>query len=169
MSGFASLEPALTARLTFDPPFPIGSLNNGISLQIVPINGGTVKSEPEFSGPEVDAEFIFGSDHVHIDPSMKNVRINVAAVLKNKDGSLIHYNYKGIIDMTPEGMAILTGSPDAKTTAFGSVFTHVDFETGAGHLKSLETSKFIGCSRFVVEAGKPVVVESKISKAVYKS
>ena len=117
-----------------------------------------MKSEPGFSGPEVDAEFIFGSDHVHIDPSMKNTRINVAAVLKNKDGSLIHYNYKGIIDMTPEGLAILTGSPDAKTTAFGSIFTHVDFETGAGHLKSLETSKFIGCSRFVVSPCTPIPI-----------
>ncbi|CZR52480.1 uncharacterized protein PAC_02357 [Phialocephala subalpina] len=168
MSGFASLEPALTARLTFDAPFPIGSLGSGISLQVAPINGGTVRSEPGFSGPEVDAEFIFGSDHVHIDPPMKNVRINVKAVLKNKDGSLIHYSYTGIIEMTPEGVAILMGSPDAKTTPFGSIFTHVDFETGAENLKSLETSKFVGCSRFVVEEGKPVVVESKISKVVYK-
>jgi len=155
-------------QLTFDPPFPIGSLNNGISLQVAPINGGTVKSEHGFSGPEVDAEFIFGSDHVQVDPSMKNVRINVKAVLKNKDGCLIHYSYTGIIEMTPEGLAILTGSPDAKTTPFGKIFTHVDFETGAEHLKGLETSKFIGCSRFLVEAGKSVVVESKISKVVYK-
>jgi len=99
---------------------------------------------------------------------MKNARINVKAVLKNKDGNLIHYGYTGIIEMTPEGVAILTGSPDAKTTPFGSIFTHVDFETGVKDLKSLETNKFVGCSRFVVKEGKPVVVESKISKVIYK-
>lgn len=127
-----------------------------------------MKSEPGYS-PEIDAEFVFGSDHVKVDPDFKNVRINVQAVLKNKDGSLISYSYKGIIETTPESMAIQLGSPDAKTTEYGTIFTHVDFETGAEHLKVLEKSKFVGCSHFVVEPGKPPVVESKISRVVYKA
>ena len=40
------------------------------------------------------------------------------------------------------------------------------FETGDEKLKDLETRVFIGAGRFVVEQGKPVVVEYKISKAV---
>ena len=40
------------------------------------------------------------------------------------------------------------------------------FETGDEKLKDLETGVFIGAGRFVVEQGKPVVVEYKISKAV---
>jgi RNA polymerase I-specific transcription initiation factor RRN6 len=99
---------------------------------------------------------------------MKNVRINVQAVLKNKGGSLVHYTYKGILEMTPESIAILTGSPDAKTTEFGKIFTHVNFETGVQELKGLETGIFVGCSRFLVEEGKAPVVESRISRVVYK-
>lgn len=157
-------------QLTFDAPYPVGTLNKGIVLQIAPINAGTVTTEPGFSGPKLDAEIIYGSDHVHLDPSMKFARINVNAVLKNKpDGSLIHYNYHGILEMTPGGVAILMGSPDAATTAYGDAFTHVDFETGAEDLKGLETSKFVGCSHFVVEPGKPPVVESKVSRIVYKA
>ena len=40
------------------------------------------------------------------------------------------------------------------------------FETGDEKLKDLETGVFLGAGRFVVEKGKPVVVEYKISKAV---
>ena len=40
------------------------------------------------------------------------------------------------------------------------------FETGDEKLKDLETGVFIGAGRFVIEKGKPVVVEYKISRAV---
>ena len=40
------------------------------------------------------------------------------------------------------------------------------FETGDEKLKDLETGVFVGAGRFVVEKGKPVVVEYKISKVV---
>lgn len=153
-------------QLTFDTPQAVGNLNSGIILQVAAINSGTVKSEVTFS-PKIDAEFTFGSDHVHIDPSMKHVRINVQAVLKNEDGNLISYSYKGLMEITPESRKVLLGSPYAETTQFGNIFTHIDFETGAEHLKSLETCKFVGCSRFLIEDGKPPVVESKISKLVY--
>ena len=40
------------------------------------------------------------------------------------------------------------------------------FETGDEKLKDLETGVFVGAGHFVVEKGKPVVVEYKVSKAV---
>ena len=40
------------------------------------------------------------------------------------------------------------------------------FETGEEKLKDLELSTFVGAGRFVVEWGKPVVVEYKLSKVV---
>ncbi len=40
------------------------------------------------------------------------------------------------------------------------------FETGDEKLRSLESSVFVGAGRFVVEKGKPVVVEYKLSKAI---
>lgn len=40
------------------------------------------------------------------------------------------------------------------------------FETGEEKLKDLELSTFVGAGRFVVEQGKPVIVEYKLSKVV---
>lgn len=40
------------------------------------------------------------------------------------------------------------------------------FETGDEKLKNLETGVFLGAGHFVVEKGKPAVVEYKVSKAV---
>lgn len=155
-------------KITFDPVFPIGSVSSGPSLSVGPLSGGTFTSEPNFE-PQIDAVFVNGVDHVYVDPSFKHVRINVQAVLKNKDESFISYTYKGIIEMNPEGAEFFAGSPNAKTTDYGSSFSHVNFETGAGHLKALETSLFVGSARFLIEPGKPPTVETKISRVVHKS
>ena len=40
------------------------------------------------------------------------------------------------------------------------------FETGDDKLKDLELGVFVGAGRFIVENGKPAVVEYKISKIV---
>ena len=40
------------------------------------------------------------------------------------------------------------------------------FETGDEKLKDLELGVFVGAGRFLVEKGKPAVVEYKISKVV---
>ena len=40
------------------------------------------------------------------------------------------------------------------------------FETGDEKLKDLELGVFVGSGRFLVEEGKPAVVEYKISKVV---
>lgn len=42
--------------------------------------------------------------------------------------------------------------------------THVKFETGHPQLKVLENKVFVGSGRFILEAGKPVTVEYKISE-----
>lgn len=42
--------------------------------------------------------------------------------------------------------------------------THVKFETGHPELKVLENKVFVGSGRFILEAGKPVTVEYKISE-----
>ena len=46
-----------------------------------------------------------------------------------------------------------------------NIVIEMKFETGDEKLKDLETGVFVGAGRFVVEKGKPVVVEYKISKA----
>ncbi|EXJ71838.1 uncharacterized protein A1O5_04339 [Cladophialophora psammophila CBS 110553] len=162
MSGFASLQPALTARLTFKPPVVIGNVNRGGQQFIALINeGGSLKSEPGFS-PAVDAEFVFGTDHFWVSPDQSYATIDVKAAMKNADGATISYMYNGIIEINEEFGKILMGSPDAKTVDFGLVFTH----TGASPLKGLENARFVGTSRFIMEEGKPQVIEMKISKIV---
>ena len=51
-------------------------------------------------------------------------------------------------------------------TSVNEAVIHMDFETGEEKLKVLELSKFVGAGRFLVEAGKPVTVEYKLSKVV---
>ena len=40
------------------------------------------------------------------------------------------------------------------------------FETGDEKLKELELNTFVGAGRFVVEQGKPLTVEYKLSKVM---
>ncbi|KAI9871043.1 MAG: hypothetical protein M1830_003504, partial [Pleopsidium flavum] len=139
MSGFPSLQPAMTVLVSIDPPLGVGAYSKGTPLAVVPMTGGTVKSESGFS-PEIDAEFVgTGNDYIHNDPSGKHMRLNAHGVLKNKDGAMIYINYTGVVDITPELGAILGGSPDAKTTDFGNSFIEMRFETGEEKLKDLET------------------------------
>lgn len=44
------------------------------------------------------------------------------------------------------------------------VVTQVQFETGNEELKGLETKLFVGAGRFILENGKPTIVEYKISE-----
>ena len=51
-------------------------------------------------------------------------------------------------------------------TATFPVVTHILFETGSKDLKLMEQKVYIGSGRFIVEAGKPTIVEYKISEVV---
>lgn len=48
----------------------------------------------------------------------------------------------------------------------GIAVTEIKFETGHESLKELETGVFVAAGRFVVEHGKPIMVEYKVSKVV---
>jgi hypothetical protein len=131
------------------------------SLQ--PIESGTITSEHGFPIP-LQAEVIHGADYVRAEASPTHMRINVKAVLKSKDGSLISYSYKGLIEVNDEFLAIYSGSPDAETTSYGNSLTHIIFETGSESLKELEHSLFIGSAHFVVEENGKFLIETKISR-----
>ena len=47
-----------------------------------------------------------------------------------------------------------------------SAVIEMRFETGQENLKDLELGMFVGSGRFLVEEGKPVIVEYKLSKVV---
>ncbi|EXJ84801.1 hypothetical protein A1O3_05473 [Capronia epimyces CBS 606.96] len=143
----------------------VGKVDSGSQLSVALVDTGTVKSEPGFS-PAIDAKVEFGTDHFNVTDDHRFVHLDVKAVLTNNDGATISYTYKGHLEVTPELGLIFAGSPEAKTTDFGNGFTHITFETGAAHLKSLESARFVGTSRFIVQDGKGPVIETKISKIV---
>ena len=130
------------------------------------MTGGTVKSEAGFS-TSIDAEFVgTGNDYIRNDPSGTQMRLNAHGVVKDKSGSMIYLTYTGVVDITPELGAILSASPEAKTTDFGNSFIEMRFETGDEKFKELETGTFVGAGRFRYEKGSPIVVEYKVSKVI---
>ncbi|KAF2491730.1 hypothetical protein BU16DRAFT_565431 [Lophium mytilinum] len=165
MSGFPSLQPAFTVLLQATIPYDVGSVATGGGLQITPIVTGSIKSEPGFE-PAIDGEVVYGSDYVRPEPGQTHARINVNAAIKTVDGAFLSYSYTGIIRLTEQFVKILLQSPDATTTDFGDAFTQIKIETGAEHLKSLEHDLFVGSAHFVVEEGKPMIIETKVSKVI---
>ncbi|GFF84542.1 hypothetical protein IFM47457_06510 [Aspergillus lentulus] len=166
MSEFPSLQPAFTVQVTIDLGFAVGSASRSNSLQVVPMTGGTVKSDPGYS-LALDAEFVgTGNDYIHADPDNKHLRLNAHGVIKTKDEALLYMNYTGVVTMGPAEQAVFSGKADDGATAFGNSFTHFTFETGDERYKEFENRVFVGQGRFRVEKGKPIVVEYKVSQVV---
>lgn len=77
--------------------------------------------------------------------------------------------YKGTVALTPGVVALLTGSPDGKTTEYGDSFVNFSFETGSAKYKELQNGIYVAAGHFVKEPGqKGLIVEYKVSKAVIK-
>jgi len=165
MSGFPSLQPALTVRAKIDPGWSIGSAARGTPLTVVPMVGGTVKSEPGFE-PAVDAELHgVGYDYIRGDATGGHLRLDVRSQLKTSDGELLAMYYKGPVFTSPSVMKVLGGASDMKTTEYGDSFMFFEFETGSDKYKSLETMTFCAAGHFEVSGGD-TVVEYKVSRVV---
>ncbi|PYI19370.1 hypothetical protein BO86DRAFT_384652 [Aspergillus japonicus CBS 114.51] len=167
MSGYPTLQPAFTIQVVIDAPLGVGSASRQNSLQVVPMTGGTIKSEPGFS-PALDAEFVgVGNDYIHADADGKHLRLNAHAVAKPKDDAdLIYLNYTGVVTLAPEVQAVFAGTAGDGSTPFGNAFTHFTFETGSARYKDLETRVFVAQGRFNIEKGKPTVVEYRVSQVL---
>ncbi|KAL8657517.1 MAG: hypothetical protein Q9226_001831 [Calogaya cf. arnoldii] len=131
------------------------------------MTGGTAISHADFS-PTIDAVLDSrGNDYIRVDPDGKHMRLDAHTVLKDKNlGSSVYAHYTGVVDMTPELGAILSGKDDAKSTEFGNSFVHFNFETGDEKLKALENGVFVGAGRFVLEKDRPITVEYRISQVI---
>ena len=91
------------------------------------------------------------------------LRLDVRSFFKdNKTGITFGLFYTGNVAIDQSIGLVLSGSPDAKTTAWGRVVTQVNFAAGGG-LEELEKRVFVGSGRFVVE-GDGAWVEYKISE-----
>ncbi|KAK3328860.1 hypothetical protein B0H66DRAFT_596471 [Apodospora peruviana] len=172
MSGFPKLIPAFTIHVVIDPPSAIGPVAHGNNLLHVVIkpNAGSITSVDNYP-IRLDAEFAHGSDFIRMDPDGKHVRLEVHSAIRDKQtNGLLRFNYTGIIntDVSAGSAAgkIFTGSPEAKTTDFGEAFIHATFETGVPELAAIQHKLFVGGGRFILEEGKPTVVEYKLSEVV---
>ncbi|KAL5117872.1 hypothetical protein ACEQ8H_004190 [Pleosporales sp. CAS-2024a] len=162
MSGYPKLTPAFTVRVNIDAPMPVGG-QAGSSLVIVPMVGGTIKSEEGFE-PKFDGELHgTGYDYIHNDASGTHMRLDVRSQVKAADSTILAMYYKGTVALTPGVKAILSGSSDAKTTEFGDSFVSFSFETGSDKFKDLENGVYVASGRFVVEK-EGVVVEYRVGK-----
>ncbi|KAE8145336.1 hypothetical protein BDV25DRAFT_144741 [Aspergillus avenaceus] len=167
MSGYPTLKPAFTVQVTIDLPLAVGSASRSSPLQVVPMTGGIVKSDPSFS-TAIDAQFVgVGNDYIHADPDGKHMRLNAHGVLKTADDALIYLNYTGVCALTDAEKAVFSGTAPAGPTPFGNLFTHFTFETGDERYKDLENSVFVGQGRFNIEPGKPTVVEYRVSQVLH--
>jgi RNA polymerase I-specific transcription initiation factor RRN6 len=72
--------------------------------------------------------------------------------------------YKGNVKLTDGVKAILSGSPEAKTTEFGDSFVTFSFETGSDKYKELQNGTYVAAGRFVVGEGEGTVVEYRVSR-----
>lgn len=168
MAGFPRLIPAFSVNIFVETPKAVGTLSSGPALIHVPFipNTGHLRSEPGYEATvNIDAVFDHGVDFIKADPDGKHVRLDVQSLAKDKiSGGLVRLNYTGTIDMASTNGKVLRGDADAATTDFGGIFSQVVFETGAPELKALEGKVYVGSGRFILEPGKPVVVEYKISE-----
>ncbi|KAK0656697.1 hypothetical protein B0T16DRAFT_452239 [Cercophora newfieldiana] len=166
--AFPKLIPAFTAQVSTEVPSSLGpTARSGALVHIVIQAGGSVKSEPDYP-LKLDANFLHGADFIKFDPSGKFARLEVQSLLKDEiTGGLIRLNYTGNVNLDgPGGMGkVLRGDADAATTDFGDGFIYPVFEGGSNPtLAALEGKTFVGSGRFILEPGKPVVVEYKISE-----
>ncbi|EGZ77319.1 uncharacterized protein B0T23DRAFT_426100 [Neurospora hispaniola] len=164
--SFPKLIPAFTAQIVIEPPANIGTTARGGTMLFVPFvpNSGSVKSEASYP-IQLDAEFVHGADYVRMDPNGENVRLEIHSVGKDKTtGALFRFNYTGTVSLAGAAGKVFRGEPDMATTGFGDAFTHHVFETGNEKLFPLQNKVFVGSGRFIIEPGKPIVVEYKISE-----
>jgi len=154
-----------------------------------------MKSEPGYP-IQLDAVFAHGGDYIRVDPDGKRVRLEVSSLLKDKSGAFVRFDYSGVVPLTGPAGKVLGGAADAKTTEQGeickfctatlvalpsptsrsqtehgelSAFTvaHVTFSSGDAALKVLEDKVYVSSGRFILEDGKPVTVEYRISEVGY--
>ncbi|TPX18447.1 uncharacterized protein E0L32_011632 [Thyridium curvatum] len=163
--GFPKLTPAFTAHVVIDAPSPVGSTKAAGLVHVPFIPGlGTFKSEPSYA-LQLDGQIEHGADYITVDPNGTRARLDVNSLVRDKaTGAFVRVNYQGVIDLTSPAGKVLGGAADAKTTDFGDAFTSWQLQSGDEKLKALEDKVFVGAGRFILEQGKPVIVEYKISE-----
>lgn len=169
MSGFAKLTPAFTVQIPLRSISQVGVLSTGTPLSQASFLEGQTGITSEANYPiELDSTWVHGADYFKGDPDGKYVRLEVNSLVQDKKtGGLVRFLYTGVLDMRGPCGKVLRGEDGAVTTEFGEIFTHAKFETGHPSLKEIENKVYVGSGRFVLETGKPTIVEYKLSEVTY--
>ncbi|KAK4199116.1 hypothetical protein QBC40DRAFT_282537 [Triangularia verruculosa] len=164
MSGFPKLIPAFTARVAIEPPTSIAP--NLVHVPFIP-SAGSIVSESSYP-IQVNAPILHGADYITTSPDAKTVKLEVQSIAKDSaTGARIRFNYTGTVALLGAAGKVLKGDPSAATTGFGEAFIHPVFQTGGvPELAELANKTYVGSGRFIIEEGKPVIVEYKISEVV---
>ncbi|KAL2271146.1 hypothetical protein VTJ83DRAFT_517 [Remersonia thermophila] len=159
MSNFPKLIPAFTVQVAIAAPVSIGP-----ALTFVPFaTGGSIVSEPSYP-VKLDAEIEHGADYIKLDPNGRHVRLDVDSAARDRTtGARLRFRYTGKVATTGAAGRLLRGEA-VGTTDFGEAFSVVEFEVEGKELAVLEEKVFVGSGHFVVEPGKPTIVEYKVSE-----
>ncbi|KAL2130096.1 hypothetical protein VTI74DRAFT_6897 [Chaetomium olivicolor] len=162
MADFPKLIPAFTVQIALRQPTSISP-----TLTFVPFHstGGTIVSEPSYP-IKLNAAIEHGADYITAAPDGRRVGLDVQSTARDSvTGSLVRFTYTGKISMLGDAGKVLRGEAVAGTaTAFGDAFSVVSFEVGSKELAAMEEKIYVGSGRFILEPGKPVIVEYKVSE-----
>ncbi|KAK4240026.1 hypothetical protein C8A03DRAFT_13605 [Achaetomium macrosporum] len=161
MADFPKLIPAFTVQVAIAPPRPISP-----TLTVVPFlsEGGSIVAEPSYP-IQLNAAIEHGADYIKAFPDGRHVRLDVQSTARDDaTGALVRFMYTGKISTLGAAGKVLRGEAGAATTPFGDAFSVVEFETGSKELAALHEKIYVGSGRFVLEPGKPVIVEYKVSE-----
>ncbi|KAG7293097.1 hypothetical protein NEMBOFW57_003143 [Staphylotrichum longicolle] len=159
MADFPKLIPAFTIQVALDQTAPISS-----TLTFAPFlsSGGSIVSDPSYP-IQVDAALEHGADYITLSRDGRYVKLDVQSLARDaRTGGLLRFTYTGKVAMGGAAGKVLRGEAGAATTGFGDAF--VEFQTGSEELKAIEEKVYVGSGRFVLETGKPVIVEYKVSE-----
>ncbi|KAK3300320.1 uncharacterized protein B0H64DRAFT_12398 [Chaetomium fimeti] len=163
MANFPKLIPAFTIQVVIQTPTPVSP-----SLVFVPLasTGGSIVSEPSYP-IQLRAAIEHGGDFIRVSADGTQARLDVQSLARDAvTGALVRFTYRGKVDTTGAMGRVLRGEEGAGTTGFGDAVSVVEFETGGGELAVLENKVYVGTGRFIIEAGKPTIVEYLVSEVV---
>ncbi|SPQ18139.1 11973d1d-9e32-4cfa-ab6a-bc70fd2a408b [Thermothielavioides terrestris] len=160
MAGFPKLIPAFTVVIA--PPQPISPTLKAAHFLS---EGGKIVSEPGYA-ISLNAAIEHGADYIRTFPDGRHVRLDVDSTARDAGtGALVRFRYTGKISTLGAAGRVLRGEAQApETTPFGEAFSVVEFETGSEALAALHEKVYVGSGRFILEPGKPVTVEYKVSE-----
>ncbi|KAH6616032.1 hypothetical protein B0J18DRAFT_294680 [Chaetomium sp. MPI-SDFR-AT-0129] len=166
LEGFPTLQPAFTIKSGgATERFRIGNSSVGGGLVAIPFYNGVIESVPDFT-PKFKFNISNGIDYVTVDEDGKYGRFNVKAVLTDDEGRNLVLSIDAITELHPDVVAIIEGTPDAKSAPFGYCVEQLKFWVGDEVYKPLESMYFVSSQRFTVAEDGTAGAELRVSRVV---